>query len=153
MKRLPYRRKTGLTSGSTARPSDVLAANLYAYRVLQRMSQEELAIRMTELDHGWSRSTVSDVERGGRRVTTDEMFGLAISMGVSVAHLLDPAGPDQRRQLSLDVGLSGPDAERIAPNDAHLWVIGRAVIRFSAEEDRRIEVALIDGATAVNGGD
>ena len=127
------RRKGRVAPMGAALPSEVLADNVRAYRALRQLIQEELAERMSELGHDWSRSTVGDVERNARGVTVDELFGLAISIGVTIGQLLDPTGPDHSRALSLDVGLYDlPDGttQRVGPWLSHLWASSRAVAKL-----------------------
>jgi transcriptional regulator with XRE-family HTH domain len=127
------------------RPSDALAANLRAYRLLRNLTQDELAARMTHLNHGWGRSTVSAVEGRTRNVTVDEMFGLALCLGVAIGPLLDPEGPDRTRRLSLDIGLRAPEDDRprpVAPPLARLWASSRAVMRLSDDAGDELEVDL-----------
>ena len=127
------------------RPSDALAENLRAYRLLRHMTQDQLASRMSLLDHGWGRSTVSAVEGRSRNVTVDELFGLALSLGVTIGQLLDPGGPDRSRQLSLDVGLraegDGPP-QPVAPRLARMWASSRALIRLEYDDGPKVEVEL-----------
>jgi transcriptional regulator with XRE-family HTH domain len=85
--------------------TDVLAANVRAYRQLRRTEQEDIAERMNTLGHAWRRVTVSEVERGKRNVTVPELMGLVLVLGASIQQLLDPRGPEER---------SGPN---IAVND------------------------------------
>lgn len=125
------------------RPSDALAQNLRAYRLLRHMTQDQLAARMAHLCHGWGRSTVSAVEGRSRNVTVDELFGLAVSVGVTIGQLLDPTGPDHSRRLSLDVGLRAADEGHphpVAPRLAHLWAASRAVIRLWHDSGRQVQV-------------
>jgi transcriptional regulator with XRE-family HTH domain len=139
----PYVTETAGARQGTGRPSEVLAENLRAYRLLRNMTQDELAARMAHLCHGWSRSTVSAVEGTSRNVTIDELFGLAVSVGVTIGQLLDPTGPDHTRRLSLDVGLresDGGEAEPVAAPLARLWAASRAVIRLWHEDGRKVEV-------------
>ena len=139
----PYGRFTGDPMPGTGRPSDALAENLRAYRILRRMTQDQLAARMSHLCHGWGRSTVSAVESKSRNVTVDELFGLAVSVGVTIGELLDPTGPDHRRPLSLDVGLratEGEKAQPVGPRLAHLWASSRAVIRLWHDGGRTVRV-------------
>jgi transcriptional regulator with XRE-family HTH domain len=121
-------------AGTEGRPSVALAANVRAYRVLQHMTQYDLALRMTDLGHDWGRSTVSAVERKSRNVITDELFGLALSFGATIGGLLDPTGPDHSRNLSFDVGLVSSGL--IDPGVARLWGASRVVLRLG-HEDRR----------------
>src|SRR5215218_1648915 len=93
----PYMKDVADAGLVLGRPSDALAANLRAYRMLRNMTQDELASRMAHLCHGWGRSTVSAVEGKSRNVTVDELFGLALSVGVTIGALLDPTGPDHSR--------------------------------------------------------
>ncbi len=100
---------------------------------------------MTHLGHGWGRSTVSAVESRSRNVTVDELFGLALSLGVMLGELLDPAGPDKGRRLRLDVGLRAPDGghpQPLAPRLARLWASSQAVLSLGDLEDGGLEVDL-----------
>ena len=131
MKRGPYASRIGPGGGKKGRPSDAVAANVRAYRLLRHMTQEDLAIRMTHLGHGWGRSTVSAAEGRGRNVSVDELFGLAASVGVSIGQLLDPTGPDQSRKLSFNVGVNDLGVSLlIEPEVAQLWGASRAVVRL-----------------------
>ena len=126
---------------SVGPPSVALAKNVAAYRALRRITQAELAARMTILGHTMGRSAVSAIEVKGRNVTVDELFGLAMSMGVTIGQLLDPTGPDRSRRLALDVGLKTDDGEPrpIAPWLCRLWAASRAVARLAAHNDRGME--------------
>jgi transcriptional regulator with XRE-family HTH domain len=139
----PYVRNGARSATELGRPSDALAANLRAYRLLRQLTQDALAARMTHLGHGWGRSTVSAVESRTRNVTVDELFGLALSLGVMIGELLDPAGPDNSRRLRLDIGLRAPyggDPQPLAPGLAQLWASSQAVLRLGHEEDGGLEV-------------
>ncbi len=143
----PYSKFVGDPMPGMGRPSDALAENLRAYRMLKRMTQDQLAARMAHLCHGWGRSTVSAVESKSRNVTIDELFGLAVSVGVTIGELLDPSGPDRRRPLSLDVGLRAADGgkpEPVAPRLAHLWASSRAVIQLWHEGGQTVRVDLAE---------
>lgn len=141
----PYVRKTSRAPAGLGRPSDVLAANVRAYRLLRHLTQDGLATQMTSLNHGWGRSTVSAVEGTTRNVTVDELFGLALCLGVTLGELLDPEGPDRSRRFSLDVGLRVAGDGRPQPLDpvlARLWASSRAVMRLSEEAGGDFEVDL-----------
>jgi transcriptional regulator with XRE-family HTH domain len=143
----PYVRNTGRAPAGLGRPSDALAANLRAYRLLRHLTQDGLATQMTSLNHGWGRSTVSAVESRTRNVTVDELFGLALCLGVTIGQILDPEGPDRSRRLSLDVGLRAAEDGRPQPVDpvlARLWASSRAVMRLSDEADGDFEVDLAE---------
>ncbi len=147
-RRGPYDKFTGVPTPGLGRPSDALAENLRAYRILRRMTQDQLAARMAHLCHGWGRSTVSAVEGKSRNVTIDELFGLAVSVGVTIGDLLDPTGPDNRRPLSLDVGLRASDGgnpQPVAPRLAHHWASSRAVVRLWHDGGRTVRVDVAEG--------
>lgn len=114
-------------------PSVAVAANVRAYRLLQQMTQDALALRMTDLGHDWGRSTVSAVELNRRSVIVDELFGLALCFGVTIGGLLDPTGPDHRRNFSFTVGM---ESRLIEPDVAQLWGASRVVVRLRCEEKR-----------------
>src|SRR5688572_3523495 len=84
-------------------PSDVLASNLRAYRLLRHLEQTDIAAKMSSFGHRWTRQTVSDVERGRRNVTTDELLGLVLVVGATIDLLLDPRGPELRTGPALYV--------------------------------------------------
>jgi transcriptional regulator with XRE-family HTH domain len=147
----PYVRNTSRPAAGLGRPSDALAANLRAYRLLRHLTQDGLATRMSYLNHGWGRSTVSAVEGRTRNVTVDELFGLALSLGVTIGELLDPEGPDRSRRLSLDVGLrvpEGDDPQPVEPVLARLWASSRAVMRLSEDDGGDFEVDLTEHVPA-----
>src|SRR5213595_49013 len=70
-------------------PSQVLARNLGAVRRLRGWRQEFVSERMMYLGHQWSPATVSEVERGRRNVTVDELFSLSLVFSITIARLLD----------------------------------------------------------------
>ena len=151
----PYVRNSGKAVVGLGRPSDALAANLRAYRLLRHLTQDGLATRMTQLGHGWGRSTVSAVEGRTRNVTVDELFGLALCLGVTIGQLLDPGGPDRSRRLSLDVGLRAADSDLPEPVDstlARLWASSRAVIRLGDEDGDGLEVDHLQDFAQVDAG-
>jgi transcriptional regulator with XRE-family HTH domain len=97
-------------------PSQVLAANVASLRALRGLRQDELAKRMRDLRHGWSRATVSEIERGDRNVTVDELCSLAVALNAPLSDLLDP----DRQGVHLDLGLPGP----VQRGRASAWVRG-----------------------------
>ena len=92
-------------------PSAVLGDNLRALRQLRKLRQEDLAELMRSYGFpGWSRVTVSDVERGIRATSVDELFGLALILKTYVVKLIDPAfgGSDGP---GIDLGVAYPDQD------------------------------------------
>jgi hypothetical protein len=76
--------------------ADVLAKNIRAARCRADISQEALAARMRALGYKeWLYQTVGKVERGKRRVTAEEIRGLAWSLETSVAALMKPTEDDR----------------------------------------------------------
>lgn len=63
----------------------IFARNLRQVRRLKEISQEALALQA-----GLSRTYVSEVERGERNVSIDNMGLLADALGVKLKDLLDP---------------------------------------------------------------
>ncbi|TAK98473.1 MAG: XRE family transcriptional regulator [Aquabacterium sp.] len=72
------------TQAGTARK--VFARNVRKLRRLLEVSQEALA-----LESGLSRTYVSEIERGERNVSIDNMGALADALNVPLKDLVDPA--------------------------------------------------------------
>ena len=121
---------------STARtPARVLAENVKAYRLLRKLTQEQLAERMVALEHPWNGGIVSFLERRDRGVNTDELVGLALCLGVSIGQLLDPGGPthDQRGPLAA-FGANTPKPWTMSAEDGELFMASRIYFEvFDAE--------------------
>ncbi|SKZ42085.1 MULTISPECIES: helix-turn-helix domain-containing protein [Gordonia] len=64
------------------------AANLKAVREQQRISQEQLAERMSRAGYSWHQATVYKVESGSREVKLGEAEALSKILGVSVNVLM-----------------------------------------------------------------
>ena len=150
MTRGPYRVRAGRPVGSLGPPSVALVENVASYRALRRMTQDELAARMTRLGHDMSRSTVSAIEARNRNVNVDELFGFALVLGVTVGQLLDPTGPDHGRQLSLDVGLTSEEGapRPIAPWLSHLLVASRCFAQLPADDGTEVQFHPFDDLPA-----
>lgn len=69
----------------TATPRQIFGTNLRRARRLKDVSQEELAFRSN-----LSRTYVSEVERGIRNVSIDNMGQLSDALGVPLKDLVDP---------------------------------------------------------------
>lgn len=65
---------------------EIFGKNLRRARRLKDVSQEELALRAD-----LSRTYVSEVERGVRNISIDNMGLLSQALGVPLRHLVDPA--------------------------------------------------------------
>lgn len=98
---------------STRFASEILAENVRVARTFARFSQDKLADAMQKRGYNWTRATVSEVERNGRSVGTDELVALALILSRTVPSLLDPRGLDGQNPNGLDIGgvtLAGPKA-------------------------------------------
>ncbi|MBY0240235.1 MAG: helix-turn-helix domain-containing protein [Burkholderiaceae bacterium] len=73
-------------SNAAASHREIFGKNLRRVRRLKEVSQEDLA-----LTSGLSRTYVSEVERGARNVSIDNMGLLADALGVPLKDLVDPA--------------------------------------------------------------
>jgi transcriptional regulator with XRE-family HTH domain len=80
----------------------LISDNIVAARARARLSQASLAARMKSLGYGWYSQTVGSAERGERRVTAEEVLGLALALETSVAALLRPSDDD--KQVVLPAG-------------------------------------------------
>jgi transcriptional regulator with XRE-family HTH domain len=109
-------------------PEETLGTNVTNTRKLRRMSQRALAERMQALGFPWHQQTVSQVEgsSSGRATTVDELVGLALSLEVRVADLLDPKrvfaldeddNPDVGYSLGLEWYIPPSDAMAIARSE------------------------------------
>jgi transcriptional regulator with XRE-family HTH domain len=91
-------RATPKRSGRQAKPGsrfpgEIVAENVRTWRGVRRLSQAQLAARMSSLGHRWTESIVGFVERGQRNVTVDEYIGLHFALELDdFGALLDPLG-------------------------------------------------------------
>lgn len=75
---------------------EVVVSNLRAARKRKDIGQERLAARMRALGFSaWLRQTVSKAEKGERRLTALEVFGLAYCLETSLFALLAPTAEDK----------------------------------------------------------
>jgi len=67
-----------------------IAANVRAWRARADLTSAVVAERMRELGFGtWLSQTVSVAEHGKRRITAEEIYGLAIALNTTTAALMD----------------------------------------------------------------
>lgn len=123
------RRATPTSGGRTPREgskfiSQVFGENVRAERVRQDRLQDEVAEGMVELGHGgWSRVTVSNVERAQRTVSLDEFVALSIVLGVRPLDLLDP------HDAHIDHG-GGETFDPTPPGTIRGWLRGAVRISY-----------------------
>jgi transcriptional regulator with XRE-family HTH domain len=111
--------------------SDTVAEKVRAYRLLRRLKQGDVAEEMRKLRHPWTQATVSQVERGQRNLTVDELLGLSILFDVSLNELLDPVPVGGGPAPALDVGLPVPIPPDIVPH----WSAGANIFLNSEIRD------------------
>jgi transcriptional regulator with XRE-family HTH domain len=111
--------------------SDAVAEKVRGYRLLGRMKQDDVAEKMRELRHPWTQATVSQVERGQRNLTVDELVGLSIVLGLSLNELLDPVPVGGGPPPTLDVGLPVP----LPPDVVRQWSSGASIFLDSEIRD------------------
>jgi transcriptional regulator with XRE-family HTH domain len=119
----------------------VAGENVRTLRLVRRLSQGQLARRMTELGVEWSQPAVSTVERGLRALSVDELGALALVLGVELGSILDPGGVEGRTNRELAVG-----GVAIPPRMARSWARGR--VRLSAGADGSLSVEPVEGHEA-----
>lgn len=86
----------------------LIARNLLAARARARLKQADVAARMRALGFSWHPQTVGEVENGRRRVTAEEILGLAAALETSVGRIMSPLNED--RHLKLPSGQTIPGA-------------------------------------------
>lgn len=137
-------KRSGVAPSPGARFAEqVLAENIRTWRGVRRLTQEELASRMTALGHPWSAGIVGFVERNDRAVRVNELLALALVLEVFVSDLLDPAGVDGRGQEPLDYG------GRLLPAIAvRHWLANRVRVGLGwTEGEPGIHFEPVDGVT------
>src|SRR5690606_6822138 len=67
---------------------ETVRANIRRHRAVQGMTLRDLAARLTEAGHPMAHGTVSEVERGARRIDVDDLAAFATALGVSANDLL-----------------------------------------------------------------
>jgi len=83
---------------------EVLARNVRGTRGRKGLGQNSLAARMRALGFSsWFTQTVGKAERGERRITAEEVLGLAYALETTVRALLQPAD-DYRSMVALPSG-------------------------------------------------
>jgi transcriptional regulator with XRE-family HTH domain len=107
--------RAGRTGGTAATTyAGLLRRNVKTARARLGINQEALASRMQALGFDvWVRQTVARVEGGKRRLTAEEVFGLAMALRVSVMHLMTPQGYGEMVALPSGVELPIEDVRRL----------------------------------------
>lgn len=87
-------------------PSEVFAKRLRQTRELRRMSQAELARRMTEVGRPLSKLAVLRIESGERKLTLNEAFAFAAVLSAVPDQMFSPVG-DEIVWLTDNQGVDG----------------------------------------------
>jgi transcriptional regulator with XRE-family HTH domain len=96
---------------------EVLARNVRGIRSRKGLGQKSLAARMRALGYtAWFTQTVGKAERGDRRITAEEVFGLAVALEVTMRQLLEPQPDDKLVAL--------PNGESMPVRHVQLLVAG-----------------------------
>jgi transcriptional regulator with XRE-family HTH domain len=119
--------------------SDAVTEKVRAYRLLRRLKQDDVAEKMRELRHPWTQATVSQVERGQRNLTVDELVGLSIVFELTLNELLDPVPVDGGPPPALDIGL--PVA--IPPDMVRDWSAGAALFLEKEAGSYKVRIAAV----------
>jgi transcriptional regulator with XRE-family HTH domain len=81
--------------------AEILVKNIGAARKRADLDQADVVERMRDLGFKtWHRQTMGKVERGERRVSAEEVLGLAACLGTTVQHLMSPLPQDGPVELS-----------------------------------------------------
>ncbi|MHB0981031.1 MAG: helix-turn-helix domain-containing protein [Thermoleophilia bacterium] len=118
-------------------PSEVFGDNVRLLRQTRRLYQKDLAELMNLLGFpGWSYVTVSDVERGRRSTSVDELYALATALKTYVVKLLDPdfsgnQGPDIDLGFPPIEGWEEPDARTFIMSAEDPWQVERGDLPYA----------------------
>ncbi|MFT3661744.1 MAG: helix-turn-helix transcriptional regulator [Gordonia sp. (in: high G+C Gram-positive bacteria)] len=98
--------------------------NVSLWRIRRKLSQTQLADRVTACGRRMTRQALSDIETGRRRVDVDDLVALALALDVSPATLMMP---DVRRAYTEVELTEAPTVrpERIAAASAWAWFTAR----------------------------
>jgi len=108
--------------------ADALMRNVRAARARRGLEQELLAARMRALGFSaWARQTVARVEAGKRRLTAEEVFGLALALETRFTALLEPVSDDGPIAL--------PSGDELLFNTVHELIWGGSEYTVSWDGD------------------
>jgi transcriptional regulator with XRE-family HTH domain len=113
---------------------DILARNIASARTRKGLGQEDVAIRMRALGYeAWIRQTVSSTERGRRRPTAEEIFGLSLVLETTISRLMAPLGEDQSVEL--------PSGESLPAHWVQASAVGQRIANSITWQDNKPVVA------------
>jgi transcriptional regulator with XRE-family HTH domain len=92
----------------------IVGRNISGARGQRQLTQTSVAVRMRALGFDWHQQTVASVEKGRRRVTAEEIFGLALALETTMPTLLRPTDPDVDVVLPSGVSLAAVSVLRLS---------------------------------------
>ena len=100
----------------------LLGRNVSGKRGRLQLSQTAVATRMRGLGFGdWHQQTVASIEKGKRRVTADELLGLAACLETTVHQLMSPPLFGEPVELTPEISLTAGQVRSLidghGPND------------------------------------
>lgn len=127
--------ETVLHKSTTGPVGDAVAANVTRIREACRATYVDLSKRLTDLGHPIAVLGLRRIERGERRVDTDDLLALAVALGVHPVDLLVP--PD----LADDAPYKVAPLRVATADDVRAWIGGMPPgieTRLISEARRRI---------------
>lgn len=112
----------------------LLARNLRKAAAAAELRQERLRKRMNNLGFGWVGSTVSLVMRGRRRVTAEELIGLALALETTPGQLLAVEDDDGYQNIVMPSGFAFPGRRLFIPGGSVIWKDDEPVLAASPTE-------------------
>ncbi|WP_051698508.1 helix-turn-helix domain-containing protein [Streptomyces albus] len=105
-----------------------VAANVSRMRKARVLSQRQLASRLAAVGRPVSSAGITLIERGKRRVDTDDLVALAFVLGVSPSALLLPLtdAPSEKVEIT--------GAGAVSANEAWDWLDGRCRLGQQCED-------------------
>jgi transcriptional regulator with XRE-family HTH domain len=104
-------------SGGLKRPlgptGETVRANIIRLRAYQRLGYTELSERLKDIDKPITPMGLRRIENGGRRVDTDDLFALAVALGVSPTTLLVPDAYVGDEEVAVTGVTEGSNAEQL----------------------------------------
>jgi transcriptional regulator with XRE-family HTH domain len=88
----------------TAQTGETVRANIKRLRKTQGLTLRDLSDRLEQAVRPMGHNTISEIERGARRVDVDDLMALAAALGVSPVVLLMPPTNDADETTDTTVG-------------------------------------------------
>lgn len=119
--------------------TQLLARNLRKARAAAQLSQEDTRKRMNALGFTkWLGSTVSLVMRGKRRVTAEELIGLALALETTPGQLLTPEDDAGYQQIVMPSGFAFPGRRLFGLGQYVTWEDDEPVLVTKPDDLRKM---------------